>query len=167
MMTTMPTCGACGPPCFTPNSKNTTLLVTLGDCVSLMLKREHYCHHCNVYCASVEHHEVEPTGCVDNERESFHGVPCKAIPGRPTNFGPSLPRAAQLEGDEIGCHQCLRVVHGKCSGISRRTTIPSWLCHSCLPATISIPAPTQPSNAMTNYIHTPNVINPSTFLAQR
>ena len=61
-------------------------------------------------------------------------------PGRQTNFGSTLPRAAHLEGGEIWCHRRLHLTLDKCSGISRHAANPS-----CLPTTTSIPTPTHRS----------------------
>ena len=140
---TMPTCGACGPPSFTPNSKNTTLLlVTLGDCVSLMLRREHYCHHCNVYCASVEHHEVEPTGCMDNEREPFMASREKPFPGdRPISAG-AYPELRNLKATRSGVIS----VSVSYLGIAPaspdvRPFHPGCVTHAYLPLSPSLPPP--------------------------
>ena len=48
--------------------------------------------------ASVEHHGVQPTGCMGNEPEPSRGAPYQ---GRPTNPGSTLPRAAHLDGGVI------------------------------------------------------------------
>ena len=50
------------------------------------------------------------------------------------------------------------------SGIFRHATNP-WLCPACLPNTSSIPAPIQPTIAMTT-THTPTVTKPTAFHAQ-
>ena len=59
----------------------------------------------------IEHHGVQPTGCMDNEPEPSRGVRIKAFLGRPTNSGSTLPRAVHLYGSVIGCHQCISVIH--------------------------------------------------------
>ena len=79
----------------------------------------------------------------------------KAFPGRPTNSDSNLPRAVQLDGGVIGCHQCI-TSHLECAPTYEQ---PTWLCPACLPSTTSIPAPTQLIIAMTNYIHAPSVTN--------
>ena len=43
---------------------------------------------------------------------------------------------------------------------------PPWLLPACLPTSITIPAPIQPTTAMTNYTHTPTVTDLSVFHAQ-
>ena len=73
---------------------------------------------------------------------------------------------SHLEGGVIGCHQCLYHAHGKYSGICKHATYPSWLWPSYLPSTTSIPAPTQPTTAKTNYTHAPTVTNSSAFTEQ-
>ena len=103
--------------------------------------------------ASVEHHGVQPTGCMDNEPEPSRGVPCLAFPGRPTNSGTTLPRTAHLDGGVIGNHQFI-TSHLKCTPASPDIRPTTWLCPACLPSTNSIPAPIQPTIAMTTtHIH--------------
>ena len=115
--------------------------------------------------ASVEHHGVQPTGCMDNEPEPSRGVPCWAFPGRPTNSGSTLPRTAHLDGGTIGCNQCIPHTLWKCSGISRHTTnhlalsrmLTKHQLHPC-------PHPTHHSHDY--HTHTPTVTNPTAFHAQ-
>ena len=82
---------------------------------------------------------MQPTGCMDNEPEPSRGVPCEAFPGRSTNSDSTLLRTAHLDGGVIGNHQFI-TSHSRCP--------------ACLPNTSSIPAPIQPTIAMTTaYIH--------------
>ena len=75
---------------------------------------------------------------------------CKAFPGRLTNSGSTLPRTAHLDGGVIGI-----------ISLSSRTRNVLWhlltcdyACPACLPNTSSIPAPIQPTIAMTTtHIH--------------
>ena len=91
--------------------------------------------------ASVEHHGVQPTGCMDNEPGPFV-APCdKAFSGKPTNSDSTVPRTAYLEDGVIWGHQCLHLALGKCTGIFRDVTIPSWLCLACIPSIILHPCP--------------------------
>ena len=96
---------------------------------------------------------MQPTGCMDYEPQPSRGVPCYAFPGRPTNSGSTLPRTAHLDGGVIGNHQFI-TSHSKCTLASFDIRLPPWLCPACLPNTSSIPAPIQPTIAMTTtHIH--------------
>ena len=66
----------------------------------------------------------------------------------------------------LRCHHCLHLALGKCSGISRHATIPLWLRPACTSSTTSVPAPTQPTIAMTKYTHASNFTNSSAFHTQ-
>ena len=90
----------------------------------------------------------------------------KTYPGRLINSGSILARVTHLDGRVIGYHQCHHLSLGKCSGISRHAANTSWLFPACFPTTTSIPAPTQHTITMTNYIHATTVINPYAFHAQ-
>ena len=122
-------------------------------------------HFTTVLPASVEHHGVQPTGCMDSEPEPSCGVPCSAFPGRPTISGSTLPRAAHQDGGTIGCNQCIPHTLWKCSGISRHTTnhlalsrmLTKHQLHPC-------PHPTQHSHDY--HTHTPTVTNLTAFHAQ-
>ena len=89
-----------------------------------------------------------------------------AKPGRPTNTDSTLPRATHPEGGMIWGHQCLHLALGKCFGICRHVTNPSWLCSASLLTTSYIPTPTKANIAMANYTHAPTVINSSAFHSQ-
>ena len=89
----------------------------------------------------------------------------KAFPGRPTNSGSTLPRVENLEGGVIGCHRCI-TSHSESSPASPNMRPNPWLCPACIPCTKSIPAPTQPTIAMTDYTHGLTVTNSSAFHAQ-
>ena len=58
----------------------------------------------------------------------------KAFLRRPTNYGLTLPRTAQVEDGVIGCHKCYHFALSECSGIS-----PGFVSHPCQP-------PSQSSN---------------------
>ena len=114
----------------------------------------------NPTSASVEHHGVQPTGCMDNEPEPSRGVPCLAFPGRPANSGSTLPRTAHLDGGVIGNHQSI-TSHSKCTlasfdmALSRMPT--KHQLHPCL----------HPTHHSHNYhTHAPTVTNPTAFHAQ-
>ena len=79
----------------------------------------------------------------------------KAFPGRQTNSDLTLPRAAHLDDSVIGSHQCITSHSGNAPSSSNMRPPPSL-------STTSIPAPTQPIIAMTNYTHAPTVTNSST-----
>ena len=68
----------------------------------------------------------------------------KAFPGAATNSGSNLSIAVHLEGGVIGCCQCI-TSHSDCSPASLD------MQPVCIPSTTSIPGPTQPAIAMTNY----------------
>ena len=55
-------------------------------------------------------------------------------------------------------HQCPKLEHRKCSGISRYATNHSWLCTACPLLTTSISASAQPIIAMTDNVHSPTVL---------
>ena len=82
----------------------------------------------------------------------------KAFPGRPTNSGSTLPRAAHLDGGVFGCHQCITSHSGNAPASPDMRPNP-WLYPACIPFTTSIPAPTQPTITMTYYTHAPTVTN--------
>ena len=67
----------------------------------------------------------------------------KAFPGRPTNSGSTLPRAAHLNSDVIGRHQCI-TLHSESAPASPVMRPTPRLCPAFLPSTTSIPAPTNP-----------------------
>ena len=81
----------------------------------------------------------------------------KAFPRILTNSGSTLPGAAHLDGDVIGCHQCITWKSGGALASPTCDQTP-WPCPACMPFTTSIPVPTQPTIAMTNYIHASTVI---------
>ena len=87
-----------------------------------------------------------------------------AFPGRTTNSGSTIARAAHLDGGVIECHKCTTSHSGSASTSLDMRLTP--LALSRMPLTTSIPAPTQPIIAMTNYTYTPTVTNSSAFLSQ-
>ena len=60
-----------------------------------------------VASASVEHHKFSRPGCMDDKPVPSSTSRVKAFPGRPTNYGSTLPRAAYLDGGVIQSHQCI------------------------------------------------------------
>ena len=62
---------------------------------------------------------------------AFHG---KAF-GRPANSDSTLLRYAHLGCGAIGCHLCLHLALGRCSGIFLQATNPYLLGPACLPST--------------------------------
>ena len=82
----------------------------------------------------------------------------KAFPGRLINSGSTVPRAAHLEGGVIGCHQYVNLALWKIFIIYRQVTNSSWPCPACLPTTISLHDPTQPSHFWSPSIMDDNVI---------
>ena len=87
----------------------------------------------------------------------------KVFPGRPTNSGSTLPRAAHLDGGVIGCHQCITSHSGGAPTSPDMQPAP-WLHPACISSTTSIPAPTKTTIAMTNYTHVSTVTNSSATL---
>ena len=67
----------------------------------------------------------------------------KAFPGRPTNSGFILPRAAHLEGGVIGSHQCM-TSHSGSAPASPDMRQPPRHCPACIPSITSIPTPPNP-----------------------
>ena len=90
----------------------------------------------------------------------------KAFSGKTIHSHLTLPRAAHLIGGATGCHQCLHLALGKYSGISRHATNHCRLSPTCLSTTTFIPAPTQPTIAVTNYTHAPSMFHSSAFHTQ-
>ena len=115
---------------------------------------------------SVEHYGMWHTGCMEIELQPSRGVPCQGLLWRPTNSNVTLPTTEHLESEVIGCYQCLHLAPRKCSGISWHMINHSWHHPAFLAANISIPTQTEPTKAITNYTHAPNVINPSDFHEQ-
>ena len=61
--------------------------------------------------AYVEHHGVQPSGCLDDELEPPHASCVKAFPGRLANSKLTIPRAAHLDNGVIWCCQCIIFRH--------------------------------------------------------
>ena len=84
---------------------------------------------------------------------AFSWRPVLGLSRRPTNSGSTLPRTAHLDGGTIGCNQCIPTHSGNAPA-SPDIQPTTWFCPACLPSTNSIPAPIQPTIAMTTtHIH--------------
>ena len=82
-----------------------------------------------------------------------------AFPRRPTNSNSTLPRAAHLEDGVI----TVFTSHSVSAPAFPNMQPTHCLCPACLPTTVSIPAPTQPTIAMAKDTHAPTVTNLSAF----
>ena len=93
-----------------------------------------------------------------------HGHPCQGLFMKTDQFrlDPTQSSAHGRRCDWVSSVYHLALV--KCSGISQHATI--LHCTACIPSSTSIPAPTQPTIAMTHYTPAPTVNNSSAFHAQ-
>ena len=110
--------------------------------------------------STVEHHWVQPTGCMDNETEPSRGVQREGHSRMADQF--SLDHAQSCAPgwrcDRVSSEYNLALT--KYSDISRYATNPSWLFPACIPTTTSI------LYTMTIYTHAATVIDSSAFNAQ-
>ena len=65
----------------------------------------------------------------------------KAIPGRQTNSGSTMPRAAHMEGGVIGCHLCITSHSGSTSQSLNLRPTPSFVPHAYHPPPPFLPPP--------------------------
>ena len=103
----------------------------------------------------MEHHGVQPTGSMNNKPEPSRGVRVRPfqedrqIPARPY---PELRTWMVVRWGVISVFP----THSGNAPASPDIRPTTWLCPACLPNTSSIPAPIQPSIAMTTtHIHQP------------
>ena len=69
----------------------------------------------------------------------------KALSGRPTNSGSSLPRAAHLDGGVIGCHRCITSNSGNAPASHDISTTPlGFVPHAYHTPSPSMPPPKPP-----------------------
>ena len=105
-----------------------------------VLRLKRWFINCNTACNAVSHVDADflqpsalrPWGTKECSQPAtwtmnlclFVSSRAMDFPGRPTNSGSTMPRAAHQNGSVIGCHMCLHLAYGMRPGISRHATTP-------------------------------------------